>query len=97
MDSLRKVVPKQYGLHELGSLPDGGIKVRIVGVHEIDMQEVEGWRKALRKAGWTHTLLFDMDDESMTFVLRRGWSVPWTYILLVLLIVTLILRLLKII
>ena len=97
MDSLRQCVPKMYGIHEVGSVPDGGVKVRVTGVHEIDMQEVQRWRRHLEKAGWTNTLLFDMDDESLTFVLRKGQSYLWSYSLLVLLLLILSLRLLSVI
>lgn len=93
MEALRQSVPKDFGVEEVGTLPDGGLKVRILGVHEIELEEVEKWRDSLRAAGWRHTLLFDMDDESMTFVLRRGTSYFWAYTFLISLTLLLVLRL----
>ena len=93
MEVLRQYIPKEYGVEEVGHLPDGGLKVRILGVHEINMREVQEWRDHLGRAGWQNTLLFDMDDESLTFVLRKGTSYLWTYTLLLGLILVLILRL----
>jgi len=97
MQTLRQHVPKEYTVENVGELQGGGVKVRISGMHELHMQEVNLWQSRLRDAGWAETVLFDMDDESLTFLLRKQKSFFWTYVLLLLLTLTLSLRLLGIV
>ena len=86
MQALREIVPGHMSVEKMGFLPDGAMKIKVGGVHEVSLEDIEEWRRSLRKDGWVETGILDMDEETLMFVCRRQRRNPWLYLFFLLLL-----------
>jgi hypothetical protein len=93
MQTLQNVVGDDFVVERVGYLPDNqGLKLRIANVGEIEFDELDTWRSALRKDGWHEKGGVDTDDNSFYFIIKKHNTI-WPYFFMVVLCVVSVYRL----